>query len=252
MLTTFMRRQLWLFAVITLVSLLVLGVYYLQVPSLVGIGRYTLKAELPASGGLYPTANVTYRGITIGKVTDVEPTERGAEATMSLDSQYKIPVDTVANVHSVSAVGEQYLDLVSTGNPGKYFAEGQTITKGTVPSEIGPALDTANRGLAALPKDKIATLLDETAESVGGLGPALQRLVDSTQAIVGDFRTNITNVNDIIQNSGGVLDSQVKSGDAIERWARNLNTLSAQAAQNDQHVKSVLSQAELTADHVNS
>jgi phospholipid/cholesterol/gamma-HCH transport system substrate-binding protein len=252
LLTPFIRRQLWTFLVLTVVSLLVLGVYYLQVPSLMGIGRYSLKADLPASGGLYPTANVTYRGITIGKVTDVEPTAHGAQATMSIDSQYKIPVDTVANVHSVSAVGEQYLDLVSTGNPGKYFAEGQTITKGTVPAEIGPALDTANRGLAALPKDKIATLLDETAESVGGLGPALQRLVDSTQAIVGDFRTNITNVNDIIQNSGGVLDSQVKSGDAIERWARNLNTLAAQAAQRDTNVKSILTQAAPTADQVNS
>jgi phospholipid/cholesterol/gamma-HCH transport system substrate-binding protein len=252
LLTPFIRRQLWTFLVLTVVSLLVLGIYYLQVPSLMGIGRYTLKANLPASGGLYPTANVTFRGITIGKVTDVEPTEHGAEATISVDSQYKIPVDTVANVHSVSAVGEQYLDLVSTGNPGKYLADGQTITRGTVPAEIGPALDTANRGLAALPKDKIATLLDETAQSVGGLGPALQRLVDSTQAIVGDFRTNITNVNDIIQNSGGVLDSQVKSGDAIERWARNLNTLAAQAAQRDQNVKSILSQAAPTADQVNS
>jgi phospholipid/cholesterol/gamma-HCH transport system substrate-binding protein len=252
LLTPFIRRQLWTFLVLTVVSLLVLGVYYLQVPSLMGIGRYSLKADLPASGGLYPTANVTYRGITIGKVTDVEPTEHGAQATISIDSQYKIPVDTIANVHSVSAVGEQYLDLVSTGNPGKYFAEGQTITKGTVPAEIGPALDTANRGLAALPKDKIATLLDETAESVGGLGPALQRLVDSTQAIVGDFKTNITNVNDIIQNSGGVLDSQIKSSDAIERWARNLNTLAAQAAQRDTNVKSILTQAAPTADQVNS
>jgi phospholipid/cholesterol/gamma-HCH transport system substrate-binding protein len=250
LLTPFIRRQLWLFVVLTVVSLLVLGIYYLQVPSLMGIGRYSLKADLPASGGLYPTANVTYRGVTIGKVTDVEPTAHGAEATMSIDSKYKIPVDTVANVHSVSAVGEQYLDLVSAGNSGKYFADGQTITKGTVPAEIGPALDTANRGLAVLPKDKIGNLLDETAESVGGLGPALQRLVDSTQAIVGDFRTNITNVNDIIQNSGGVLDSQVKSGDAIERWARNLNTLSAQAAARDKNVKSILSQAAPTADQV--
>src|SRR5271156_3030489 len=252
MLTPFIRRQLWLFGVITVVSLLVLGVYYLQIPSLVGIGRYTLKAELPASGGLYPTANVTYRGITIGKVTDVEPTERGAEATMSLDSNYKIPIDAVANVHSVSAVGEQYLDLVSTGNPGKYFSSGQTIAKGTVPSEIGPALDTANRGLAALPKEKIGALLDETAQSVGGLGPALQRLVDSTQAIVGDFKTNITSVNDIIQNSGPVLDSQVDSGSAIERWARNLNTLAAQTAQRDQNLRSVLTQAAPTADLVNA
>ncbi len=251
MLTPFIRRQLVLFGILTVISLLVLGVYYLQIPSLAGIGRYELKAELPASGGLYPTANVTYRGITIGKVTDVEPTEQGAEATMSIDSRYKIPIDAIANVHSVSAVGEQYLDLVSTGNPGKFLSPGQTITKGTVPAEIGPALDTANRGLAALPKDKIATLLDETAESVGGLGPALQRLVDSTQAIVGDFKTNITNVNDIIQNSGPILDSQVNSGDAIERWARNLNKLAAQSAANDQHLKSILSQAAPTADQVN-
>jgi phospholipid/cholesterol/gamma-HCH transport system substrate-binding protein len=251
MLTPLIRRQLWLFLVLTVISIGVLGVYYLQVPSLVGIGRYTLKAELPASGGLYPTANVTYRGITIGKVTAVEPTEQGAEATMSIDSRYKIPADAVANVHSVSAVGEQYLDFESTGKPGKYLSDGQTITKGTVPSEIGPALDAANRGLAALPQDKIGKLLDETAESVGGLGPALQRLVDSTQAIVGDFKTNITNVNDIIQNSGPILDSQVESNTAIERWARNLNTLAAQASERDQNVKSILSQAAPTADQVN-
>ncbi|KAA1249085.1 MCE family protein [Mycobacterium simiae] len=250
MLTPFIKRQLILFGTLTVVSILVLGVYYLQVPTLVGIGRYELKAELPASGGLYPTANVTYRGVTIGKVTDVEPTATGVEATMSIDSRYKIPVDASANVHSVSAVGEQFLDLVSTGNPGKYFSSGQTITKGTVPSEIGPALDTANRGLQALPADKIPVLLDETAQAVGGLGPALQRLVDATQAIVGDFRNQITDVNDIIQHSGPILDSQVNSGDAIERWARNLNTLAAQTAQRDQNLKSILSQAAPTADQV--
>ena len=38
---------------------------------------------------------MTYRGITIGKVTDVEPTENGARATMSIDDQYKIPVDAI-------------------------------------------------------------------------------------------------------------------------------------------------------------
>jgi phospholipid/cholesterol/gamma-HCH transport system substrate-binding protein len=258
MLTPFIRRQLILFAILTVIALGVLGMYYLQIPSLVGIGRYTLKAELPASGGLYRTANVTYRGITIGKVTDIEPTEQGVEATMSIDRRYKIPIDASANVHSVSAVGEQYLDLVSIGNPGKYYSSGQTITcgpgpscKNTVPSEIGPALDTANRALAVLPKDKISSLLDETAQSVGGLGPALQRLVDSTQALVGDFKTNIRDIDDIIQNSGPILDSQVNSSSAIERWAHNLNILAAQTAQTDQNLRSVLSQAAPTADQVN-
>ena len=252
MLTRFIKRQLVIFSILTVVALLVLGIYYLRLPTLVGIGQYELKAELPASGGLYPTANVTYRGITIGKVTAVEPTEKGAEATMSIANQFKIPLDSSANVHSVSAVGEQYLDLVSSGNPRRFFSPGQTITKGTVPSEIGPALDTANRGLEVLPKEKIGQLLDETAEAVGGLGPALQRLVDSTQAIVGDFKTNINQVDDIIQNSAPILDSQSSSRSAIDRWAHNLNILGAESAQEDSHLKSILSQAAPTADQVNS
>ena len=264
MLTRFIKRQLVLFTILTVVALLVLGGYYLRIPTLVGIGQYHLKADLPASGGLYPTANVTYRGITIGKVTDVEPTEKGAQATMSISNQYKIPLDAIANVHSVSAVGEQYLDLVSKGKASGFFSDGQTMLeqnaacgpgpscRNTVPKEIGPALDTANRGLEVLPKDKIGQLLDETADAVGGLGPALQRLVDSTQAIVGDFKTNINQVDDIIENSAPILDSQATSRSAIDRWAHNLNILGAESAGEDSHLKSVLSQAAPTADQVNS
>ncbi len=71
-----------------------------------------------------PTSRIG--ALTIGKVIAVEPTETGARATMSIDNRYKIPVDASANVHSVSAIGEQYLDLVSTGNPGQYSSDGQT------------------------------------------------------------------------------------------------------------------------------
>jgi phospholipid/cholesterol/gamma-HCH transport system substrate-binding protein len=252
MLTRFVYRQLILFGIISAITAIALGLYYLRVPTAMGIGQYTLKADLPTSGGLYKTANVTYRGETIGKITAVEPTETGVQATMSIGNGYKIPVDASANVHSVSAVGEQYLDLVSVDNPGKYLSPGQTITKASVPAEIGPALDAANRGLAVLPKEKISQLLDETAQAVGGLGPALQSLVDSTQAIAGDFKTNISDIDDIIGNSAPILDSQVDSSDAIKTWSHNLNILAAQTAENDQHVQSILHQGAPTADQVNS
>jgi phospholipid/cholesterol/gamma-HCH transport system substrate-binding protein len=249
-LTRVIRIQLVLFTVLTVIALVALGWYYLALPQLVGIGQYTLYADLPASGGLYATGNVSYRGIQIGKVTDVEPTEAGARATLRIGDQFKIPVDASANVHSVSAIGEQYLDLVSTGNPGQYFSGGQTITTGTVPSEVGPALDAANQGLAVLPKDKISSVLDETAAAVGGLGPALQHLVDSTTNIASDFKNNLSPVNDIVQNSGPLLNSQVSSGDAIERWARNLNVIGAQVAGQDQALRSGLQQAGPTLDAV--
>ncbi|MGH3675159.1 MAG: virulence factor Mce family protein [Mycobacterium sp.] len=248
--TRAIKIQLILFAIVTVIASIALGWYYLRIPSLVGIGQYTLHADLPRSGGLYATSNVTYRGTTIGKVTAVEPTERGARATMSIDSRYKIPVDASANVHSVSAVGEQYLDLVSTGAPGQYLSDGQTITDSTVPSEIGPALDLANRGLEVLPKEKIDSLLTETSKAVGGLGPALQRLVDGTTNLAQGFRENLPQVDDIIDNSAPILQSQVTSGDEIEQWSRNLDTLAAQSAAEDQALRSGLQQAAPTLDTV--
>jgi phospholipid/cholesterol/gamma-HCH transport system substrate-binding protein len=59
-------------------------------------------------------------------------------------------------------------------------------------------------------------------------------------------------VNDIIEHSAPILDSQADSADPIVRWAHNLNTVAAQTAENDQHLKSILSQAAPTADQVNS
>jgi phospholipid/cholesterol/gamma-HCH transport system substrate-binding protein len=119
-----------------------------------------------------------------------------------------------------------------------------------VPAEIGPVLDATNRGLEVLPRDKIPALLDETSQAVGGLGPDLQRLVDSTQAIVHDFRDNLNPVNDIITHSAPILDSQVTTGDPIKRWAANLNTIGAQLHSQDQALRSGLQQAAPTVDAV--
>lgn len=252
MLTRAIKTQLVLLTVLAVIAVVVLGWYFLRIPSLVGIGRYTLYAELPRSGGLYRTANVTYRGITIGKVTGVEPTERGARATMSIDNGYQIPTDASANVHSVSAVGEQFVDLVSTRTSGPYLRHGQTITTTTVPSQIGPALDAANRGLAVLPKDRVASVLHEASEAVGGLGSSLNRLIEATQAIAHDVRGSLEDIDDIIERSAPIIDSQVNSGNEIARWAANLNTLAAQTAQTDPAVRSILANAAPTADQVNA
>ncbi|MGK2881731.1 MAG: MCE family protein [Mycobacterium sp.] len=253
-LTRFIIGQLVLFLVLTVLALTALGVYYLRLPTLVGFEQYKVTVDLEASGGLYATSNVTFRGITIGKVTDVKPTETGAQATLSITDDYRIPLDAQANVHSVSAIGEQYIDLTSEGGATDYFPTDGTalITNSSVPREIGPALDTANQALAVLPKDKIALLLDETSSAVGGLGPALQRLVDSTQLVVGDFRANLGDIDDIIVQSEPLINSQVDSGDAIGTWAANLNTIFSQTAANDATLRNVLNQAAPTAEELSA
>lgn len=242
------RIQLALLSVLSVVVLAGLGLYYLRLPTLAGVGQYTLDVDLQRSGGLYPTANVTYRGSTVGKVTAVEPTEHGVVATLSIDNHYRIPVDSTAEVHSLSAVGEQYVDLVSTTpSPTHFFSDRQTIAHSSVPSPIGPTLDSVNHALAALPADKIASLLNETSRAVGGLGPSLQRLVNATQAIAGDLSANLGAIDDIIDNSGPILSSQVGTGEAISRWAANVRSLAVQSATQDDAVRGVLETAAPTA-----
>jgi len=51
--------QLAILAAITIVAIGVMAFGFVNVPALLGVGRYTVTVELPASGGLYPTSVVT-------------------------------------------------------------------------------------------------------------------------------------------------------------------------------------------------
>src|SRR5690625_7995847 len=86
---------------------------YMQVPTaFFGLNRYTVTVQLPQAGGLYPGGNVTYRGVEVGRVHAVRLSDSAVEAVLQLDSDVRIPADLSAQVHSVSAVGEQYVELL--------------------------------------------------------------------------------------------------------------------------------------------
>ena len=82
MLTRFVRIQLVVFTIASIVGVLVMAFAYMQVPTFLGIGRITVKLELPASGGLYRFSNVTYRGVEVGKVTGMDVSRTQATATL--------------------------------------------------------------------------------------------------------------------------------------------------------------------------
>ena len=98
MLTRFVRTQLIIFTIASIIGVGVMVIKYLQAPTLLGIDRMTVKLELPRTGGLYQFSNVTYRGVQIGKVTDVRPTRSGAEATMSVDFTAQIDTPSLRRV----------------------------------------------------------------------------------------------------------------------------------------------------------
>ena len=242
MLTRFVRNQLIIFTIASIVGVAVMLFTYMQVPTLLGLGRINVKLELPAAGGLYKFSNVTYRGVQIGKVTDVKLTENGAEATLTLDTSPKIPADLQAEVRSVSAVGEQYVDLRPRTDSGPYLRDGSVIDKDntTIPQAVGPVLDQVSSLVDSIPKDRLSDLLDESFKAFNGAGPDLQSLIDSGSKLAGDVNGVSDQTRALIDDSGPLLDSQAETADAIRTWARSLSGVTAQIAQNDPQVRAIL------------
>lgn len=242
MLTRFVRNQLIIFTIASIVGVLAMVLVYMQLPTLLGIGRMTVKMELPRTGGLYRFANVTYRGVQIGKVTDVRATRSGAEATLSLATSPKIPADLQASVLSVSAVGEQYVDLLPRTDSGPYLSSGAVITGKdiTVPQKVGPMLDQISVLLDSIPKEKLSQLLDESFKGLNGAGDDLSALFESTSTVAGDFEKVADRARALVDDSLPLLEGQAVSADALRTWARSLAGVTGQFVANDPQLRGVL------------
>lgn len=245
MLTRFVRIQLLLFTIASIVGIIAMVLVYMQLPTLLGIGRMTVKLELPRTGGLYQFSNVTYRGVQIGKVTDVRAARSGAVATLSLATSPKIPADLQASVLSVSAVGEQYVDLLPRTDSGPYLRDGSVITaeNTTVPQKVGPMLDQVHALLQSIPKEKLSKLLDETFKGLNGSGDDLSALLNSASTVAADFEKVGDRARALIDDSRPLLDAQAAASDALRVWSRSLAGVTAQLSTNDPQIRSLLSNA---------
>lgn len=245
--------QLGVFSVVAVVAFTSLTLVYIKLPALMlGVGRYTVTVELPEAAGLYERANVSYRGTEVGRVTAVNLTRDGAEAVLSLNSNTPIPADLNAEVRSQTAVGEQYVALLPHGDDGPVLKNGDVIARDrtSVPPDVNELLDATNRGLQAIPKENLKTVIDEADLAFAGLGPELSRLVRGSTTLAIDARKHLDSWTALIDQAGPVLDSQTQSSDAVRAWAANLATVTNQLRVNDSDVQGLLQHGAPAADEV--
>ena len=242
MLTRLVKIQLIVFTVASIVGLTVMGYTYLQLPTLFGVGHIQVTAKLQAAGGLYRFANVTYRGVTVGKVTSVDLTEDGANATMSLDANPKIPADLQANVRSMSAVGEQYVDLLPRSLSAGYLHDGSVILlrDTSIPQPVGPMLDRVSALVGSIPKKELGNLVDETFDGLNGAGDDLQTIVEGTSTLARAADSTADQTRSLVDDSVPLLDGQLQSADATRTWARSLADITDTLVKDDGQVRNIL------------
>ncbi|BBX06773.1 MCE family protein [Mycolicibacterium aichiense] len=249
-LTRRMLIQLAVFAVIALTAIAVMGLHFLKLPAKwFGVGRYSVTMQLPETGGLYNTGNVTYRGVEVGRVQSVRLSDSGVDAVLSLKSGIDIPSDLRGEVHSQSAIGEQYVDLIPRDGTARPLRDGDVIPRDhtSVPPDINALLDAANSGLQAIPRENLKTAIDEAYTAVGGLGPQLSDIVKGSTTLAIDARANLDPLINLIDNAKPVLDSQVQTSAAIRAWASHIATVTGELKANNDAVAGVIDQGGLVA-----
>ena len=77
----------------------------------------------------------------------------------------------------------------------------------------------------SIPRDDLATLLDESALAVDGIAPSVGRLIDSSDRIARSGLRSVDDLTALIRDARTVLDTQVALGPQTGTWARELAKL---------------------------
>ena len=214
MLDRLARIQLAIFAFVTVVCVGAIAIFYLHVPARLGFGAYDITADFISGGGLYKNANVTYRGVTVGRVEAVTLTNDSVEAHLRLISEYKVPENVTATVKSVSAVGEQYIDLVPPGNPSNAsLHDGSRIGRDrtAIGQDIEGLLQQADALVSSISNTRLQDLLRETFKAFNGSGPELARLIQSARLLVDQANASWPETDQLIDQAASTESPRSKS-----------------------------------------
>jgi phospholipid/cholesterol/gamma-HCH transport system substrate-binding protein len=247
MLTRSVYVKLAIFVLITLVGISYVSANYVGItPNVFGGGdSCTIHADFKDSGGIFTNAEVTYRGVSIGRVGSLHLIKQGVRVDLKLDNcnNPKIPTTTAATVSDRSVIGEQYVNLIPPNNKGPYYHGGELIPieRNHIPTSAQVLLTNLDSFVTSVDTQQLASVIDELGKAFNGRGPDLATLLDSSRDLLASATQALPNTIDLINKSGGVLQTQLDESGNLISFARSLNLLSQQFKTSDPDIRHLLS-----------
>lgn len=173
-------RLTWRLAV-NLATVLLLGIVTVGwvVSNIIGNGFFNppfeIVADFSSTGGVFTNQEVTYRGVVVGKVGELELNDNdGVDVHLLIDREWndKIPADVAARVQNKSAVGEQFVNLTPLSDDGPYLTAGDEIARKNteLPVDFQALLRSLDTVLADIPPEQVNRLVTNLADGLGGRG----------------------------------------------------------------------------------
>jgi phospholipid/cholesterol/gamma-HCH transport system substrate-binding protein len=254
MLTRAIKLKLAAFAVLGVLVLAFTGVHYANLGRYLGLrGYYVVRLELADAGGLYPGANVTYRGLSVGRVGAMRLTSTGIEVDLDIsDSAPPIPGRLQAGVADLSAVGEQYLDLRPVTSAGPYLADGSVIPQRDteLPLPVTSVLTSINALATSLPLGSLRALTNELATGFAGQGANIQALVDGNSSLARAADATLPQTITLLRDSRTVLATQIAESGALVSFGKTALLLARQLDKANGSLRELIIQAPQAAAQV--
>ncbi|MFD9790976.1 MlaD family protein [Streptomyces sp. NPDC059070] len=229
-----------------------IGVTYADLGRYVGApGSYTVRVELAETGGLFTGSDVTYRGVDVGRVRSIGLTGDGVEARLAIKhGTPPIPADLRAKVAGLSAVGEQYLDLLPRTDHGPYLGDGDTVARAdtSTPAPITTLLTSVNDLAASVPTDELRTAVDELGRSLSGQGANLQVLLDAGSDFLNSADRALPATTRLLVDGETVLKTQADSARALTSFATGARRLARRLKDSDSDLRRVIDETPRTAE----
>ncbi|MFE2973433.1 MCE family protein [Streptomyces sp. NPDC059258] len=244
MITLAIRLKNLAFLVIAVLVLGYLGVRYADLGHYVGLrGYYTVTVQLPQTGGLYTHSNVTYRGVSVGRVGPIELTENGVEAELRIEKDApRIPDSLTAVVANLSAVGEQYVDLRPTRAEGPFLGNGSVIDEAdtTIPAPPTDVLTSVDDLASSVNLESLRTVVEEFGAAFEGRGDDLQVLLDTSGDFIEAADDALPVTTRLMADGEQVLRTQAEQGQALKGFARGAKELAAELKGSDADLRRLI------------
>ncbi|NNH75361.1 MCE family protein [Nocardia uniformis] len=239
--TRLVRFQLIFFVVIAVVGVVFVGAKYVRLDNMLGFGQYHVQVRADQTGNISKGAEVTYRGVPVGRVGKLEITPDGVLITLDMDSGApKVPRNAKAVVANRSAIGEQYVDLMPTSAGAPYLEDGSIIDGAQTPIPVETLLSSVDHFASTTDLVALSTTITELGKAFDGKGDDLQILVDSLAKFTETGVEALPQTLQLIRDAQTALTTQAEQSPAILQFSDGLDRLSAQLRSNDPDIRRLI------------
>jgi phospholipid/cholesterol/gamma-HCH transport system substrate-binding protein len=246
------RARLVVFAVISAVAVTYAGARYARLTDHVLGSQYQITVQLERSGGLYAGAEVTYRGVAVGKVADLRLNGSGVDAVLTIGDEWQIPDSAFAAVHNRSAVGEQFIDLSPDRSGGPYLHDGSAIPRprSSTPLQEETLLATVDALVRSVDRRDLQVVVSELGTAFRGAGRDVELLLDGAGAFIDAANDHLPATVALLQHTETVLRTQQHGASDIQTFTRGLASLSETLRSRDRDIRTWLNRGAPAADEL--